>query len=192
MAGYHETRIRKAFESCFESLRTFLHSHFPHESEPIAALQFTCTYLTGEQYLIEPLLIANADYERCLERFINNEKYGSVLFSARNDIDHKPERWGLIGATPKIPANHEVNPGQIALTVPKGTLNGSTFDRWNSFLREQDFGIFSIWLSLTDHSEQKDDSNDLGDWTASIDFFAILNVDLSSRLPSLWHSPAEQ
>jgi hypothetical protein len=115
-----------------------------------------------------------------------------VLFSARNDIDHKPERWGLIGATPKIPANHEVNPGQIALTVPKGTLNGSTFDRWNSFLREQDFGIFSIWLSLTDHSEQKDDSNDLGDWTASIDFFAILNVDLSSRLPSLWHSPAEQ
>lgn len=145
----------------------------PEHGAPIAAFQFAVTYQSEENYHIRALSIANDRYNGLLNEFISNE--GSILFSKqKTDIkDNDKEKYESLTGN-----EHQIfNTSLIAnnFTPPKETIEAKCdFQIWNKYLSEKEFGRSSVWLSLVDKSQDE--------WRFSIDFFLILNIDITDKL----------
>lgn len=168
--------LEKAFTETYDKLINLFNGQEgrPNHGAPIAALQFAATYQSEEKYHIRTLSIAHDDYSKILRDFLLEQ--GSILFSkSKVDKTKADEACSSLNGTEKSISSTKPKPDE--LTPPKGSEEvGDTcnFETWNNYLSEMDFGKYSIWLSLVDKSQEK--------WRFSIDFFLILNIDISAHV----------
>lgn len=161
-----------AYGTTYAALCEVLKNETGHAA-PVAAMQFACTFsLSDELYRIEPLLIAHDDYDDLLGTFIEDE--GSILFAEVKKAGIR-ENYEALSGEEQLHNNSKPRTS-TSLIVEKHSANAN-FEVWNDYLSRRKFGKYSIWLSLVD----KADDN----WRFSIDFFLILNVDVTKQLPAV-------
>jgi len=169
-----DVNLEQAFKRTYNELSTVLSNGYglPSPLSPIAALQFALTFLSGANYHIQTLLIANDEYVNLLRNFITSN--GSILFS---ESKKDKEKYRPLNGREK-PVSNAV-PQFESFMAAKGVEKVGAecnFETWNNYLSRNNFGKFSIWLSLIDKAQ-----TDF--FRFSIDIFLVLNVDLDSLLP---------